>query len=376
MSRIFDDIGHGPQTHALVIGIGGYPYLKDGASARAQNFREFDRLGQLTTAPRAALAFKDFLLAQKAQLCQPLGSIDLLLTTAPDDPDPEGNGAQYQGADLRSIKRAYYGWKQVCDQNADNVAIFFFAGHGLEKVDHYLLAEDFGEFPEDPWSGAFNIDKTREAFHTCRAETQCFFIDACRKVPKSALAYDFDVSALEPWNLLAQECANNLTLKSAAHNEAAYGPVGQPTFFTQALIRALRGGAAIDRGQGWTVHTGGIAPSIETILDQLLPPDKVSQDVDNSSRGSAPLLRLQAPPEVDLRIDLSPTPALAHAQLSCTNMDTQEVTDRPPTAEPWQHSVQAGYYQLDAAFAGGDYQNAVRRVMVAPPFIHSTLDVS
>jgi len=39
MTIVFDAKRTGPQTHALVVGIGGYPHLKDPANSVAKEFR-------------------------------------------------------------------------------------------------------------------------------------------------------------------------------------------------------------------------------------------------------------------------------------------------------------------------------------------------
>ena len=81
------DAGPGPRTHALVIGIGGYEHLKGGAGTPLPNLLQYGNLGQLTSPPRSALAIANALQSPELDWRVPLGTVDLLVSTAPGDPD-------------------------------------------------------------------------------------------------------------------------------------------------------------------------------------------------------------------------------------------------------------------------------------------------
>ena len=148
---------------------------------------------------------------------------------------------------------------------------FFFCGHGLEKSEHFLLAEDFGD-PANFWFNAFNFDATRLAFRSCVARTQLFFVDACRQVTSEMLLLNLDgIPPLEPPAYLSPDCDYNLTIKATAVNEKAYSKKNQPSFFTQALINGMEGQAARNSNDEWTVSTGALSSGITSLIRLVDP---------------------------------------------------------------------------------------------------------
>ena len=90
------DAGPGPRTHALVIGIGGYEHLRGGAGAPLPNLLQYGNLGQLTSPARSALTIADALQSSMLDWQVPLGTVDLLVSTAPMDPGPSGDGVRLE----------------------------------------------------------------------------------------------------------------------------------------------------------------------------------------------------------------------------------------------------------------------------------------
>ena len=105
----------GARTHALVIGVGGYDHLVGGQDPKVQIIPQIGILRQLTTAPRSAVAFAEFLIkletGPEAEWIQPLGSVELLISTGPDDTDfTLPNGFNPGNAIFESIQEAYDRW--------------------------------------------------------------------------------------------------------------------------------------------------------------------------------------------------------------------------------------------------------------------------
>src|SRR5437867_1912389 len=67
-----------PGTHALVIGVGRYPWLVGGKGK--PTFAENDGMAQLTSPPASARAFATWLLESYENPQSPLASVDLLLS--------------------------------------------------------------------------------------------------------------------------------------------------------------------------------------------------------------------------------------------------------------------------------------------------------
>ena len=142
----------------------------------------FGGLGQLTSPPRSALELIDlFAGSDPGSWRAPLGTVDALISPHPADPQPRP-GMHFAEPTMANIERAFDAWWDGADRNADNVAILYFCGHGIEGDEQYLLASDFGATEHRPWSNAIAIDSTIKGRWHNRAQTRCVFIDACREV--------------------------------------------------------------------------------------------------------------------------------------------------------------------------------------------------
>lgn len=370
MALAFHNIENKPQTHIIIIGVGNYPYLKGGNYPKRQEVIGLQDLGQLTSPPESAMAlYKLFIeLDQQGFLLEPLGSIELLISAWSGFAFPPEISCEL--ATKHNIEAAYDRWWQRCNTHRENTAIFFFCGHGLEKGDQYLLAQDFGENPRNPWGEAFAFDVTRSAFHRCRAQTQLFFVDACRQVTAGMLEADLSrVPGLDTSTFIGTECIHNLTIKAAALNRSAYGEMDQPSYFTKALIKGLNGQAATtNENDDWVIETGNLA----LLMKDLIRNEK--EDQGNPQRcpfaigESREIIRLGSIPEVMLQVSCNPDEALGFADLYCVEPISQTKQQRGPAQTPWELPLKAGIYELQANFAGMQYTNSRKMTTVTPPF--------
>ncbi len=368
-----------PQTHVFIIGVGGYKFLAGGTEEKPQAFNQIGILKQLTSPPKSAIEFKNAILEidnhAGIHLQQPLGSIELLLSPAPLDPNPGNPGDVFEPATIDNIRNAYVEWKTRCDTHVDNVAIFFYCGHGVEKMDHYLLAEDFGENPGNPWLGSFTFDKTRRAFHKCKAKTQCFFVDACREVTGTMLNFDLPDIPLDIPNFHTSDCQHDLTIKSSAHNETALGPANKPSYFTQALLKAFRGYAANKHEGNWLVKTADVAGRIHDILGMVKPGQEQRQRFINNLGTPIEIIKHDTPPIIHLSITCNPEEAVAKAAFSCKNLNNDTTETREIlNPEPWMLNLQAGVYELSAKFENNGFNDCIEFVPVEPPMTEKSLN--
>jgi len=368
-----DDGSPEPRTHALVIGVGRYRHLPGGGEEVPQALEHVGLLKQLTSPPHSAIAFAGWLREAGAALRAPLGSLDLLVSPAPAQPDVIPADMAAAPATMANIQRAYNEWRARCDRNEDNIAIFYYCGHGAEKAEQYLLAEDFGQNPLNPWLGAFAFDSTRLAFNASRAKTQCFFVDACRRLTSGMLVNEPNAMALEVQNLLAPECAFNLTMKASAKNEVALGPKRGVSYFTQALLRAFNGAAATQGPRGWIVETGPLAAHITAIMRLIKASEGFPQRCSSQVTDSTDLLAVQAP-RVPVWLGCRPEQANPVAKLSCLRRD---VVPHPPDEHeggPWTFEVAPGMYIASASFAGDEFRPAQADVIAVPPLQRRELE--
>lgn len=365
MSLVFDQIQNIPQTHVFIIGIGEYPYLTGGIEADENSPLRDWGLGQLTSPPQSAKALYEKVLEldDRNSWVKPLGSVELLLSSQ----DELFPGQSIERATLENIKSSYYKWRERCESSKDNVAFFFFCGHGLEKDGHYLLAEDFGENLYNPWEGAFDFDNTRSAFQKCLAETQIFLVDACRQMTNDMFLQNITAMPLQNFHYMRGQCRNDLTIKSTVNSEAAYGGLDQPSVFVQILLKALDGQAAIRENGVWSISIS----SMHTTINKLIESDL--QRPSFSGTDSIAIIQLPAIPLVDLEISCNPDIALTHARLSCRNLNSSYQNAREPAPDPWQINLEAGIYELGATFNDPPFKNTILNISVIPPFTREKL---
>jgi len=374
MALVFNHIKGEPQTHAFIIGVGGYPFLSGGVQEKAQTVSKIGILKQLTSPPKSALAFRDGLLDLENQpdihLDKPLGSIELLISPSPDDPTPGAAGEVFQPAAFSDITNAYNDWKARCETHEGNIAIFFFSGHGVEKMQHYLLAEDFGENPNNPWLGSFNFDETRRAFHSCKAKTQCFFVDSCRQITAAMLQNNLmGVPSLEIPNFNVPDCQHDLVMKAAAHNATAHGPKKQPSYFTQAVLKAFEGYIADKKGTDskWIIRTKDIANNIYDLLDIIKPGQGFKQRCTNHFIVPGNFIHMDTAPIARLSVSCNPKAAIPLAELSCKDlMNSNTQTRAIAEAIPWELDVKAGIYELSARFQNQEFTDCKIPEKVTP----------
>lgn len=355
-----DDGSSEPRTHALVIGVGGYRHLQGGSEEHDQLLDHVGLLGQLTSPAHSALAVAEWLRHSTTRLHKPLGSLDLLLSVAPGQ-HLELPQDLAPGASREQIESAYNGWRDRCDRNAHNVALFYYCGHGLQKGEHFLLAEDFGANKNNPWLGAFDFDTTRLAFNACTARTQCFFVDACRKITSGMMQSKPQVTGLETVNHTQGDCEHSLVARAAARNEEAFGPPGGVSYFAQALLRAFQGAAARQSDSGWLVETSGIAAHLNDILQMM----GRTGSVPCMANKRAPLVEVDVP-LVPIELSCRPDAANEVAKLSWWSVaDSKHPEERD--RGPWSFQVKPGQYRAAASFEDPRFQTANAEIIATPP---------
>ncbi|MDH3295415.1 MAG: caspase family protein [Acidimicrobiia bacterium] len=363
----------GPQTHVLIIGVGGYRHFRGHPRGPIITDRlAFGDPGQLTSPPVSALALRDSLMASDPQAWRaPLGTIDVLISPHPDVPDVAGDGTVFTEPTMANIKRAFDAWWDRCDRDAGNVAIFYFCGHGIEGDEQYLLASDFGATRRRPWEGAIAIDSTIKGLWFNKAETQCVFVDACREVtPATRSPFKNGAQALAWFDETGQPHVRyNLDLKAVARDQRALAPPNNPAYFTAALVAALEGAVAEeddDTGE-WVVTTGGLATTFFDVL-KAAAPHRIGTPQPRPGPQTV-LYRPPRPPTVALTVDCNPEDALDTARMACVPQGGGQPYQRLiPERAPWSLPVAAGYYTVSASFGSdSQYSDSELPVLARPP---------
>ena len=363
------DAGPGPHIHALVIGIGGYEHLQGGSGTPLRNLSQYGFLGQLTSPPRSALAIADALQSPMLDWQVPLGTVDLLISTAPQDRDPAGSGAQFEAATRGAIQEAFDRWWRSCDSNKGNVAFFYVAGHGVQGLHQIVLASDFGQSENQPWAQAFDVDETILALSANQAQTQVFLVDACRvvttsnvEVPNAPAPALRSARARQPDN-----CMYNLTIRATSRTRAAYGVTGKPSYFANAFVEGLAEGGAGAKSDGeWWITTGKLAERFYTLME-VAGADIHAQRPQIVASRTFRLARMLSAPPARLQLSCRPDEATPLADLAW-QQGAMLSQPRPKRArEAWTVNVEPGLCSVSATFTEGEYSNRVQDVIVEPP---------
>jgi len=381
--------GKPPGLHALIIGVGAYPWLRrgeryvEGAHPRADDF------AQLSSPPHSAYALAHWLsTVQSAEAAAPLGSLELLVSAAPGfEHGYESLTVKARQATFGEIRDAFSRWRDRCNENEENIALFYFCGHGYAagQQEHVLLPEDFGEDPDAFYDNGIDLVTTMQAVAEFQASTQIFLIDACREELDNSFRGRRGRGLGHPRNPGFDPAPDLAIFHSAQYGRRAFGRPGAATTFTQSLIQALDGlGAVLD--DRWGIDLVSLSAAVAKLVpwntllgadgaDALAREQKSSQYVSGLGR---PLRLFDAAPQVPFRIRVQPTDAMASAELHLTPHDPDlPVVSRPkPSYEMWKGTATAGSYKMSAAFSEHEDWNKEVSSIFMPPCVDRTIDVT
>lgn len=325
-----------PAVHVLAIGVGRYPHLVGGDQTTAANPLG---LKQLTSPPVSAKAVIDWFLAPSLTagatgFCNPvtpLGSVEGLVSAAAPVTIATLNGpVALEAATRESIQAAFGRWLKRVQQNEANIGVFYFCGHGIMVASHYLLAEDFGVDPDQPWAKAFDISTTCQAVEREVKGTVYYFIDACREVARDvALTLGANPTALKALNLQKPVVRTaTVVIEATGEGKLAFATNNEKSRFTTALLTAMSGycGVAMAGKKSWIVDGEVLSSAVRALLDKENKVSTSKQVSGQKTEGSSmPLLRLGKPPLVQVELDLNPSSFRAIARMYLLSAAGKEV---------------------------------------------------
>jgi Caspase domain len=391
MSKIYDAKlpREQAQTHVLIIGVNDYPHLPGGAKYDEWPTKHFG-LEQLTSPVVSAQALADWLLTSHYNPDVPLGSIELLLSPAMYTPSDSaaakllsapGSSIPVEPAELAAIKIATGRWYQQSNQHRDNIALFYFCGHGLEASDRYLLPSDYGANPLNWTDNLINFTVTHLNMQGCRAKTQCFFLDACRDKPgelQIAAATNKMGQVLIGPQLGSSLNRDAPIFHAAAPGKSAAGAPWQTSYFTQALLACLN-------GMGSRYPDGEYAPvdheSLGTALKELIAREttlKLQCDMDGPSNLQSAVDLHLAPMPVKVLTSILCQPLEAHeaARISVTDVTGEYISRETTDKNPWKLAMTAGKCTLRAEFDSmALYQDIEIEDIAFPPLFRRKIKV-
>jgi len=250
------------QVHALVIGVGSYTDLD---VARA---KEFGLDARLTSPPRSAAAFAQFVVGT-LDSGRPLGTVDLYLSGADRITTDLGTKTGIDDATTPKVVAAIKSWAKRSRRHDDNVALFYFCGHGINRAGQQgLLLADFGKEP-NPFESAVELTSLQGAMGNGSPDLQAFFIDTCRQPSPAAMALGGPIGQdVLGWRTDVRGTENSAIFYATLPTDPAYGTTNQVSPFTEALLRALNGLGARRAGGTWEVSTSCLGRGIAAAMQE------------------------------------------------------------------------------------------------------------
>lgn len=404
MTLVYQRAVQGPELHALVLGVGAYPYAKP-ANATADTPAELVNVADLPSAAVGASLFADWLIAHADHLPASLASVELLIS---DPAEAAGAGGRYRwtdrpefaaavaagGIDPRGqtdrvapcteadVQRDGLAWAGRLGGNSQpSTTIVFACGHGIAMTSRsFLLLEDLAGLPpadqRSLWEPFLDVQLLAARLQRKRSVANAYvFIDACQEVVTARQVAEADPtsSAGEGVRLLTPDRLDNIMSNVVL---LLPGPKGTLAFddgedgggrYTQTLIQALSGAAAVDlSGLGhWGVRVSDLSLAMQELnrlrwLDHPLTP---VQDPFLAEGQILVRFAQGAPPRVPVRIRLDPLNAAGDSDLDVRLLDPQDQLIAPWAGpeQVWLEWVEArrGLCKIRSTAAlGSAYLNA------------------
>lgn len=363
MTVLLDDGKADPGTHVFLVGVGDYPYLKDGDDAKP--FEMSMGMGQLSSPPLSVHALATWFMNTGTGFHnpdRPLRSLQVLCSADVPVVIKGEDGAPHvvDRARMPAVKQAAMDWMERAGRNQENLAVFFFCGHGLAfgEAENALLLEDFGGNAMHPMADAIAFDSMRlGVLRHCAAKHQIHLVDACRTPPTKEFLDTYGNGATgDP--IATAGLSRKLREKIApvyfatGLASAAYGLNGQPSLFTQGLLQSMRGPASRDKDDHWEVQVLALAEGINKCVASMSFQVQPQYCQPHETGPELMIHRLRANPEVIVKVFTRDPNLLPQAILAHIDEVTQVRAERPPDPAPWWIALATGSYRFEALDAG------------------------
>lgn len=367
MTIVFDDSSNDPGTHALLIGVGKYPFLYGGDQGEAARLPHHMKMGQLSSPSHSVRAFANWLTDDQQGFLndeRPLRSLQLLCSGAapiswglPGQPEVD-----IARANMASVRQGIIDWKGRSSRNPENMAIFYFCGHGMQMSasESSLLMEDFGSDHADPMQHAIAFASMRLGLQAqCAAKHQVHFIDACRTHPTDAFLDTYGADSAGQ-RVIAGALSSAIRRRlspvffATGLLSAAYGQPGQPSIFMQGMLKCFRGVGSRENVDRYEVIPEAIGEGINKCVESLAF-SKVPQYCQPQEAGHPfTFHRIRGDPEVLVKLFTRDESRLPDAVLAHTRIfDPPQAgvpmrQERQPQPTPWWVPLPLGRYLFEA----------------------------
>ena len=351
-----DPPGGASATHALVVGVSRYTNLPvDGEAPPVAN--ETFGLRHAKTPATSAWVFARWLESTYNNPAAPIGTIRVLLS--PSDweienvPELADLPVEIVAATRDNVDEAVAEWFADCRSSAENVAVLYAGGHGIQmgKDDGgIVLLEDFAKLP-NVLDHSLDVGAVRKGMAgETIAQRQFYFVDACRVRPAPATRFETlgtGVGLPSPFEG-APRCS--AVYFSATPSTEALGEPGKGTLFVQALLDCLGTSLGVDdhaqEDGTWAVTTATLMQALPKRVRELAEAFEMEQTATTGGQlQDVPFHVLAEPPDVPITLLLTPENAAACARAKLWIGATSVFDDEAFTPR-LEKRVKAGKYIL------------------------------
>lgn len=358
MALIFDHREDGkPGVHAILIGVGNYPFLKPGP----QQYAPAAGLDQLESPLYSIEAFAEWLRAEMNVAATPLRTLRVLGASPTREPLVSISEPSFV-----NIDKAVRDWYDDVDTHQDNLALFYFCGHGIKVGEvHALLAEDFGQNRHNPFNHALDPDMLANAMRKARANRQIFLIDSC-SAPVD-LPEDLEpapqtiISASKNINLANGQ---HVLLRASEFGTSAFGMTKGPSLFMEAFLESMQGAGMVKIGGKWVIQTEMLKIALNWLVG--LKPEGQGQIVGSGGVGlSSPFVfhEISGDPIIPVKVWCDPKDFEAFTVLRVDQVDHCEAGSWPGKVSLVRGSHQFSAVETNIDVVHGDVNDTVH-----PPY--------
>lgn len=290
---VYIDNGHDPAapgTHVLIIGVGRYEFGKGANEAPVAA-----DLRQLTSPPISARAIADWFIKSFRNQQKPLTSVAMLVSEDPvktyEPPVPGARAVRVPPASLQNVKEATAHWATRVGSNSNNLAVFYFCGHGASMGQQAaLLLSDFGK-PAAEYEGAIDLSTLRGTMKNSPAIQQAFLLDCCRTRADDLYANEpmigSRIVSIPAVSRGHQTPAQQFVLFPAIDGEQAFGIQNRVSAFTSSILDAVQFAAGDYSTGTWKTTTAGILSHVDRLVQHRVPATQLQRSKPNALDASS-----------------------------------------------------------------------------------------
>jgi hypothetical protein len=374
-----DELDGRPGFHALLVGVGHYPYLS-GEKVLSLGGNSGVKLPQLTSAIPTITSIFEWFLQHQHLLSKPLATLRLLLSPLPETP-LEGKYAKASSATLDNFRQDVWEWRRDAAAHREGITFFYFIGHGFEigSGESVIVLQDFGDDIGPALKNTAEVNNLflgmapRDAEDTV-ARGQLFFIDTSRENARRFFHSSQLMNSTPLFDIFLthRDDRSAIIFYSTAIGARAFARRGQESFFSRALIACLNGRAAEPKDGRWSVSTESLASALQNTLKEFTENLPSSQQCSASVSGQyfSPLIinYLEDAPKVDVIIVIDPPAVGPFARIEVFNdMFELVLTMSPLNTAPCNIELPAGIYSFHVRFMETEFQDVRKTALVLPP---------